>query len=144
MAGKHWPDDSCTPVCFRTGYVWPNLTQSAKAKSDQAWFCSIWSGPSVDEYYTDPESGKLLAGRLRSARTRSDESWTPACFRIRCSFPQNLTRPSRSDLGRFSTTVMIWAFFGRTEPKRMGEFGSGIYDPARLWPQAGRNGHNWP
>ena len=35
------PDDSWTPACFWTGSVWPNLTQSARIKSDPGRFCTI-------------------------------------------------------------------------------------------------------
>ena len=89
---------------FEVGYVWPKPnTVSQNQIGSGLVFPQYDPGPSVDERYTDPESGKVVAGRLRSARTRPDETCTPACFRTRCAFPKNLTKPSRSDLDRFST-----------------------------------------
>ena len=62
---------------------------------------------------TESESGKLVAGRLRHARTGPD------------AFGQNLTWPSGSDPGRFYTISSMHSL-----EKRMREVRSGIYDLA--------------
>ena len=105
----------------------PNQTQSARTKSDLAWFCTVWPVPRpfVEEcnqvWKWETGSGlvafcqnpgpMVLAHRLAS---RPD------------AFGQNLTRPSRSDPGRFCT---VWPIpsLETTELKRMREVGSGIY-----------------
>ena len=53
LAGKHWPEAgqmtrACWPVSSPDPFG-PNLTQSARTKSDLGWFCTILSGTSVEE-----------------------------------------------------------------------------------------------
>ena len=91
---------------------------------------------------TESETGKLVAGRLRSARTRSSDSCKPACFLTRCFWP----KPDQAiQIGsRLSLHNMIRAFFGRPEPNWMRKVGWDIYDLAQFWLHSGHNGHNWP
>ena len=128
------PNGTCTLACFWTRSIWPeteNLTQSAKTKSDP---CHLNA--------TESKSGKLVAGRLRSARTRLNDSCTLACFQTRCFWP----KPDQAiQIGtRLVLHSMIHASFGRTEPNWMWEVRSGIYiyDLAQFWLHTGHNGHS--
>ena len=54
-SARSWPDDSCTPPCFRAGSVWPKpyVTQYDPVR--------LWKNAS------ESGSGKLVAARLRSS-----------------------------------------------------------------------------
>ena len=76
------PDDSCTPACFRTGSIWPKPSTVSQNQTG--------SGLVLQQYYlgclwkdaTESKGGKLVAGRLRSARTEADDSCASDCFWI--------------------------------------------------------------
>ena len=118
----------------------PNLAQSTRTKSDQGWFCIILSGTSVEE---GNRAWKWETSSRPVASCQKPGPMIPAhrlVFRPdECS--QTLTKPSRSDPGRFCT---VWSMpsLEKTELKRKREVGSGIYDPARFWLHDGRNGRN--
>ena len=65
------PDDPRPPACFRTGSVWPKPdTVSQNNNRIRAGFAQhdpgrLWKNA------TQSESGKLVAGRLRSAKNRA-------------------------------------------------------------------------
>ena len=110
-----------------------NLTHSARTKSDPSWFCTITSGPPVEErngvcvkvrnWQRDgcvlPETGPV------------DDSCRPACFWTRCVWP----KPDQAiQIGSgWVLHNMVQAFFGKTEESRMREGGSGMCHPARFW-----------
>ena len=65
---------------------------------------------------------------------------TSTCYWTGCVWP----KPDQAiEIGSVVHS-MVRAFFGRRELKRIREVGSGICDPSRFWPPAGRNGRNWP
>ena len=76
-AGKQWPEADRMFVAHRLASgpdpFGQNLTQSARAKSDPGWFCTIIFIIRDVCGRTEPqsESGKLVAGRLHPARNRA-------------------------------------------------------------------------
>ena len=42
------PDDSCTPACFLTRFVWPNPDQTIQIRSGSV-FCTAWPMPSLEK-----------------------------------------------------------------------------------------------
>ena len=152
-AGKHWPEAGrMIPAHWLASGpdpfgLLPDRIRLAKTWHSQPELHRIRAG--FAQYYpgrlwkkgTESESGKLVAGRLRPARTGPDDSCTPASFQTRCVWPN----PDQAIQIRSGSVLrnMIHAFFGKTELKRMREVGSGIYDPGRFWLHAGRNDHNW-
>ena len=63
-----WPDDSCTPACFRTGSVWP---QPGKKQLELNRIRAGFAPGRLWKNATKSESGKLVAGWLRPARNRA-------------------------------------------------------------------------
>ena len=108
LARKRWPEAGRVILAhWLTSGPDPfgqNLRQSAKTKSDPAWFCTRSSAPSLEERirvwkweigyglvaFCQEPGPIILAHRLASGPD---------------AFGQNLTRPSRSDPRRFCT---IW------------------------------------
>ena len=75
-AGKRWPEAGrmflAHRLYFRTGSsLAQNLTQSARAKSDPGGFCTILSGDVCGRTEPSLKVGKLVADRLRPARSRA-------------------------------------------------------------------------
>ena len=145
-ARKHWPGAGrmilAHQLTSRPDPFGQNLTQSARTKSDLGWFCTVLFGMSVEE------RNRVLKWETGSGPVASCQMIPAHRLASRPNrFGQTLTRPSRSDPGRFCTIIMIHAFFEFfliiTELKQMREVGSGIYCPARFWLHAGRNAHNW-
>ena len=79
-----------------------NLTQSARTKSEPGWFCTILSGTSVEERN---RVGKWETGSGPVASCQKPGQMIPAHRLVPRPdvFGQTLTRPSRSDTGRFCT-----------------------------------------
>ena len=83
-----------------------NLTQSARTKSDLGWFCTVLFGMSVEE------RNRVLKWETGSGPVASCQMIPAHRLASRPNrFGQTLTRPSRSDPGRFCTVIMIHAFF---------------------------------
>ena len=134
-AWKHWPEVDqmilAHQLASRPDLFSQNLTQSARTKSDPAWFCKIRSRLFVEEHNRvwKWETGSrlvafcqklglmVLAHRLASGLD---------------AFGQNLTRLSRSDPGRFCT---IWS---RPSLENQNRIWWGKLDPAyTIWPDSG-------
>ena len=68
-AQERWPEVSLMILAHRLAYgpepFGPNLTQSARTKSDLGQFFAQYD---QQKNANESESGKLVAGRLRSAR----------------------------------------------------------------------------
>ena len=106
---------------------------------DPSWFCTICSGPSVEDcnrvwkWKTGSGGPVVFCQKPRPP----DDSCSPACFRTRYVWPE--TWPGDPDLTRAGFTQYDQAFFGRTEPNRTREVGPGIYTQsgpilAARWP----------
>ena len=130
--GKHWPEAGRMIHAHRLASGGPdpfgqNLTQSARAKSDSGWFCTIISGSSVDERNRVKKSE---TGSGPGASCQKPGQMIPAHpFASGPDvFGQTLTRPSIS--GRF---CKIWSTpsLGKQKWNGCGKSESGIYDPAR-------------
>ena len=123
---------------------WVHLAKTRHSQTEpnriQAGFAQYYPG-CLWKNRTKSESGKLVAGRLSSTRTRPDDFCTVACFQTRCIWP----KPDQAiQIGcGLVLHKMIHAIFGRTEPNLIQEVESGMYNPDRFWPHAGHNGHNW-
>ena len=106
------------------------LTQSARTNRIRAGFAQYDSGR-LWKKTTESDSGKLIAGQLRSAKTGPVDYCTPTRFLTRCVWP----KPDQAiQIGPGPVLhITIGAFFERTESNRMQEVGSGIYDPGRFW-----------
>ena len=74
-AQKHWPEAGRMILAHWLASgpdpFGPNLTQSARTKSDPGWFCTILFGTSAEGTEPNLKVGKLVAGRLRPARNRA-------------------------------------------------------------------------
>ena len=142
--GKHWPeagsDDSCTLASFRTGSVWRKPDSQPELNRIRDGFAQYYPGR-LWKNGTEYESGKLVVGRLRSAKDRA--RWflhTSLRLHQTCLAKPRPGYPDR-----------IWVGFTQYDPCLLwkngtemdAEVGSGIYDPGRLWLHAGRNGHKW-
>ena len=99
MAGSG-PDDSCTAAYFWMGCVWPkpdtvsqNQIGFGLVLHNMVWAVCETMQPSL-------KVGKLVAGRLCSARTGPGDSCILAGFRMD-PFGQNQTKLSRLDPGWF-------------------------------------------
>ena len=92
---------------------WVHLAKTRHSQTEpnriQAGFAQYYPG-CLWKNRTKSESGKLVAGRLSSTRTRPDDFCTVACFQTRCIWPK--PRPGRPD--------WMWAGFRQ-------------YDPGHLW-----------
>ena len=82
---------------------------------------------------TQSEGGKLVVGWLHSAKTRPDDSCTPACFWTRYIWPSDFDQAIQIG-SRLVLHKMIRVFFGRTELNWMRKAGSGTYNSAQFWP----------
>ena len=105
-AGKHLPEAgrmiSAHWLASVPSPFGQKLTQSARTKSDPGWFCTVLSGTSVKNG-TESRSGKT--GSEPVAFCQKPGQMIPAhqlTSRLD-AFGQTLTRPSRSDQGRFCT-----------------------------------------
>ena len=144
-AWKYWPEAGrmifANRICFRTGSVWPKPDSQPELNQIRAGFAQydprrLWRLQPSLKVENWQRAGCVLP------ETGPDDSCTPTCFQTRCVSP-NPDKATQIGSGSVSHN-MIHAFFGKSELNRMREVGSGIYDPARLWLHAGRNGHNWP
>ena len=83
-----WLDDSCTAhrLASRPDLFSPNPRQPEPNRI-RAGFAQYDLGRQWKNA-TESESGKVVAGWLRSARTRPDDSCTLACFWTRCVQPK--------------------------------------------------------
>ena len=108
-----------------------NLTQLAWIKLDLHGFTQYDLGH-VWKNADESESGKWAAACLHSARTKPNESCTPACFQTRCFWP----KPDQAIHIGSSLVLhsMTGAFFGRMELNWMREVGYGIY---MIWHNSG-------
>ena len=102
------PDDSCNNKNWLASRLDPfgqNLTQSARTKLNPAWFCTVWSRPSVEEHnwIWNWEPGGRLVAFCQQQGLINFAHWLASGPD---AFGQNLIRPSRSDLGLFCT---IWS-----------------------------------
>ena len=144
-AGKHWPEVGRMILAHRLASgpdpFGQNLTQSARTKSVPGWFCTILSGTSVEDVCKWETSSRPV----ESCHEKPGPMIPAYQLAFRPDqFSQTLTRPSRSDPGRFCT---VWPMLSlETENRTEKDAGSrsSTYDPARFWLHAGRNGHNWP
>ena len=78
---RGWPDDSCTPARSLPDQI--RLAKPWHSPPEPNWIRAsfhnmIWAV--CGRMQTESESGKLVAGWLRSARTGPDDSCTLACF----------------------------------------------------------------
>ena len=125
--GNHWPEAGRMILAHRFASgpdpFGQNLTQSARTKPDPGWFCIILSGSSVEErnrvWKRETGSGPVAScqkpGQMIPAHqlaSRSD------------AFGQTITRPSRSDPGRYCT---IWSMLSL---EKRSWNGCGKLDPA--------------
>ena len=106
LAGKHWPEAGRMILAHRLASgpdpFGQNLTQSARTKSDPGWFCTIYSGTSVEEWNrvskwetgSRPVASYQKLGLMIAA---------PQLASRPDVFGQTLTRPSRLDPGQFCT-----------------------------------------
>ena len=108
---KTWPSQP-EPIWIQAGF----------AQCHPGW---LWKNS------TKSESGKLVVGRLHSARTGFGDSCTLACLQTRCTWKKG-DQATQTGYGPVFHN-MIMAFFGRMEPNRMQKDGSGIY-LAPCWP----------
>ena len=114
---------------------------------------SLASFPPSSFFLSPVSSGNLLDPiRIRfssCSRNRWPESGlmvlcTAACFRTRSFWPER-DQVIQNQIGSEPVLhSMIRTSFGRMEPNRMREIGPGIYDAARFWLHAGRDGLRWP
>ena len=88
---KHWPEASPMILAHQLasgpGPFGPNLTQSARTKSDPGWFWTICQGH-LWKNAVESDNGKLVAGQLHSAGTGPSDSCTAACFQTRSVWPK--------------------------------------------------------
>ena len=143
LARKHCPEMGqmilAQWLASRQDSFGQNMTQSARSKSHLAWFCTVWSELSVEEHnqvWKRETGGGLVAfcQKLGPIILAHQLALGPDAF------GQNLTKPSRSDLGQICTICSRPSL----ELNRMREVWSSIYNLARFWLHAGRNGYNWP
>ena len=108
-AGKHWPEAGRMIFAHRLASgpdpFGQNLTQSTRTKSDPGWFCTILSGTSVEERNLVSKSG-TGSGPVASCQKPGQMILAHQLASGPDAFDQTLTRPSRSDPGRFCT---IWS-----------------------------------
>ena len=104
LGGKHWPEAGRMISAHRLASgpdpFGQNLTQSARNKPDQGWFCTILSGTFVEKRN---RVWKWETGSGPVASCQKPGPMIPA-HRLACrpdAVVQTLTRPSRSDPGRF-------------------------------------------
>ena len=134
-AGEHWPEAGRMFLAHRLASgpdpFGQNVTQSARIKSDPGWFCTILSRTSVEER---DQVWKLETGSGLVASCQTLGPMIPA-HRLASGpdvFGQTLTRPSRSDPGRFCT---IWSM---SSLEKWSWNGCGKSDPAyTIWPDSG-------
>ena len=123
------PSDSCIPACFQAESVWPDPDSQPEQNRVCAGFAQYYSSR-VWKNATESESGKLVAGRLHSARNGSVDSCRSVCLQTRC------VRPKRDQAIQVGSGPVlhntIRAFFGKTEANRKRKVGSGMYDPDRF------------
>ena len=104
--GKHWPEAGRKILAHRLASgpdpFGQKLTQSASTISDSGWFYTALSGTSVDERnrVQKPETG---SGRVASCQKPGPTIPAHRLASRPDAFGQTLTRPSRSDPGRFCT-----------------------------------------
>ena len=79
-----------------------NLTQSARTESDPGWFCTVLSGLSVEKWNRIQQS-KTGSGPVASCQNPGPIIPAHQLASRPDAFGQILTRPSRSDPGRFCT-----------------------------------------
>ena len=103
-AGKHWPEAGRMIIAHQLASgpdpFGQNLTQLARTKSDPGWFCLILSGMSAEERN---RVSKWETGSGPVASCQKPGPMIPAHQLASRPdvFGQTLTRPSRSDPGRF-------------------------------------------
>ena len=108
-AGKQWPEAGRMILAHRLASgpdpSGQNLTRSARTKLDLGWFCTILSGTSVEERnrVSKWETG---SGPVASCQKPGPMIHAQQLASRPDAFGQNLTRPPRSDPGRFCT---IWS-----------------------------------
>ena len=113
LAGKHWPEAGRMILadCHDSGpdQLGQNLTQLGRTKSDPGWFCTILFGASVEERN---RVWKWETGSGPVASCQKPGPMIPAHRLVSRPevFGQTLTRPSRSDPGRFCT---VWSLTKR-------------------------------
>ena len=115
--------------------------QSARTKSDPAWFCTECSELYMEEcnrvWKWKNGSGPVVFCQNR-AQGFLHISLLPDQMHLAKTWPG---RHSRSNPDRFlHNKIMIWSFFERMEP--MQEVRSGIYDLAQFWLHTDSNGQN--
>ena len=105
-AGQHWPASGRMILAHRLASgpdpFGPNLAQSARTKLDPGWFCTILSGTSVDER-NRIQKWETGSGRVASCQKPGQMIPAHQLASRQDVFGQTLTRPPRSDPGRFCT-----------------------------------------
>ena len=107
MTLAHW-------LASRPDPFGPNLTLSPRSKSDLGWFCTIWSGMSVEECNwvwkwetgSRPVTPCQKPGPMIPAHQLASRPY---------AFGQTLTRPTISDLGQFCTVWSMPSWKNRIE-----------------------------
>ena len=106
-----------------------NLTQSARRKSDTGRFCTLRSGPSVEDC-SRVRKWKTGSGPVAFCQNRA--RW----FLHTSLLPDQIcwakSWPGHPDRIRAGFVQYDQAFFGRMDPNQIREVGSGIYDQTQL------------
>ena len=138
-AGRRWPEAGRmilgTPASFRTGSVFgpkPDTISQNYLNRIRAGFAQYYPGDVCGRTEPSLKVGKLAAGRFASCHKPGQMIPAHRFASRPDAFGQTLTRPPRSDPGRFcANTIQVCC--GQTGLKRFLEVGSGtVYDPARF------------